>query len=394
MFRMAVGHSDDIDVEAALEAVFAECDATLAGATPRAGLLMAAWESDHQAIIEAIHGRYPGIELAGSSTAGEMTSVLGFQQDSIALALFAADDVDIAAGLGLDVAVDPVAAAREAVAEARSKSSLAPALCIVFPTIGTVETSRILRALRAELGDGVPILGGGAAPRDPVEDPAATASHQIAGRRVAEGGLVILLFSGPLAYSFGVETGWRGVGPRASVTKVEGERVFEIDDRPAVDFFERYLGPPTALAPIANPLAVFEHPDSTAFYLRTATNLDAESGVVSFFGAVPQGSTVQFTVAATDEIIEGARTSISNAAARFPPGGTPEGALLYSCATRRLLLGTRAGREIDLVRDTLGPAVPIAGFYCLGEIAPIEAGEVSQFHNATLVAVILGSPAA
>ena len=30
MFRMAVGHSDDIDVERALDAVFAECDAVLA----------------------------------------------------------------------------------------------------------------------------------------------------------------------------------------------------------------------------------------------------------------------------------------------------------------------------------------------------------------------------
>jgi hypothetical protein len=394
MFRMAVGHSDDIDPDAALEAVFAGCDAALAGATPKAGLLLAAWEADHQALLAAVRRRYPDIEIAGSSTAGEMTSVLGFQQDSIALALFASDAVDVTSGLGDNLEADPEGAAREAVAEARSKTALAPALCIALPTIGVAETGAIIKALRAELGPDVPVLGGGAAPRDPVADPAATSSHQFAGDRVVDGGISILLFSGPLAFSFGVETGWRGVGPRATVTRVGGGRVLEIDGRRAVDFFERYLGPSTGAPPIANPLAVFETSDSSAFYLRTATNLDLATGAVSFFGTVPDGATVQFTVAATDEIVEGARTSISSALESFPIGGTPEAALLYSCATRRFLLGTRAGREIDLVRAVVGQSMPVAGFYCLGEIAPLPYGDVSQFHNATLVAVLLGSPAA
>jgi hypothetical protein len=391
MFRMAVGHSDDIDVDAALEAVFAECDAALAGATPKAGLLLAAWEADHQVLVDAVRRRYPGVELAGSSTAGEMSSVLGFQQDSIELALFASDTVDITCGLGRDLDADPRQAARQAVADARSRTTLPPTLCIAIPTIGVVDTGEILSALRDELGPGVPILGGGASPRDPVADPQATMSRQFVGDQVAGGSVAILLFSGPLAFSFGVETGWRGVGPRAMVTKAVGDRVLEIDGRRAIDFIERYLGPSTGVPPIANPLAVFETGEATAFYLRTATNLDSESGAVSFFGSVPDGSTVQFTVAATDEIFGGARSSISAALAAFPQGSTPDAALLYSCATRRFLLGTRAGREIDLVREVVGATMPVAGFYCLGEIAPLPLADVSLLHNATMVSVLLGS---
>ncbi len=71
MFRMAVGHSDDLDLRGALDEVFAECDAGLAGARPTAGLLMSAWEFDHRALIDAVLARYPGIELAGSSSAGD-----------------------------------------------------------------------------------------------------------------------------------------------------------------------------------------------------------------------------------------------------------------------------------------------------------------------------------
>ena len=392
MFRMAVGHSDDIDLDAALETVFAECDAALTGATPKAGWLLAAWEVDHQTAVDAVRARYPGIALAGSSTAGEMSPVMGFQQDSLELALFASDTVDITVGMGRGIAADPVGAVQHAVAEARRGTALPPSLCVVMPTIGVVDTAVLLEALRAELGITVPILGGGASPRNPVADPAATSGLQFADQAVVDGGIAILLFSGPLDYAFGVETGWRGVGPLATVTKVVDGRVTEIDGRRAVDFFDRYLGASAGQPPpIANPLAVFDANDPSAFYLRTATNLDQASGSVAFFGDLPEGSTVQLTMAATDEIVDGARASISDALARFPGGRAPDAALLWSCATRRFLLGTRTGREVEVVRSTLGAATPVAGFYCLGEIAPIVDGDVSQFHNATMVAVLLGA---
>lgn len=389
---MAVGHSDDIDLDTALETVFAECDAALAGATPKAALLLAAWEDDHQRAVDAVRARYPGIQLAGSSTAGEMSSVMGYQQDSIALALFASDTVDITAGLGQGLGTDPVAAVKEAVAQARGATSLPSSMCIAFPSIGLVDAEVILGALRRELGPTVPILGGGASPRNPVDDPAATSGLEFAGDVVIDGGISILLFSGPLDYSFGVETGWRGVGPRATVTRVAEGRVVEIDSRPAVEFFDRYLGASAGQPPpIANPLAVFDGPDATKFYLRTATNLDQVTGTVAFFGSVPEGSTVQLTVAATEEIVEGARASVADALTRFPGNRTPDGALLWSCATRRFLLGTRTGREVEVVRTLIGSEIPVAGFYCLGEIAPIVDGDVSQFHNATMVAVLIGA---
>ena len=391
MFRMAVGHSDDIDLQDALTAVLDECDAALAGATPRAGLVLASWDTDHQAVVDRIRGRYPGIELAGTTSVAEMSSVLGFSEDSIALALFASDVVDFTAGIGLHVTADPVAAVRAAVADARSRSPLPPSLCIAMPTVAAVEASVLLDALRGELGPDVPVLGGGAAPHDPSADPRDRRGEgrQIAGDVVAEDAIAILLVSGPLAYSFGVHTGWRGVGPRATITRVSDTEVVEIDGRPALDFYERYLG---AAAPaIANPLAVFETPTSDAFYLRTPIAYERDTGCILFFGSIPEGATVQLTLASTEEIFEGARASIADALASFPAGRTPDAALIYSCATRRFLLGTRVAGEIDVVRTALGGGTPVAGLYCMGEIAPSGAGEGSRFHNATLVSILLGS---
>jgi hypothetical protein len=174
------------------------------------------------------------------------------------------------------------------------------------------------------------------------------------------------------------------------VTKASGAGVLEIDDRPAIEFYERYVG--LGQPPLGNPLAVYEDPASTVFYLRTPTSSDPATGLVGFFGPVPQGVTVQITTAGTEQIFEGTRASVSTALAAYPAGRTPEAALIYSCATRRFLLGTRAGHEVELVRDVLGAGVPVAGFYCLGEIAPnIADVDATQFHNATLVSVLLGA---
>ena len=388
MFRMAVGHSDDIDLDAALATVFEQCEAALAGAEPKAGLLMAAWDADHRSIVDTVRKRYPGIELAGSTTAGEMSSVQGFREDSIALTLFASDTVEITAGLGLGLRSDVQAATQAAVDQARGKATLEPSLCIAMPAIGLGQAGEILDGLRAALGPDVPILGGGAAHEDPSQNPEDGVSRQVVDDTLAEGAVAILLFSGPLEFSFGVQTGWRGVGQRATVTRSSPRGVLEIGGRPAVEFYDRYLG--VGQPSIGNPLAVFET-DAPDFYLRTPTWFDRESGLVAFLGVIPEGATVQITVAATDEIVDGARASIAAALASFPGGRTPDGALLYSCVTRRFLLGTRAGREIEQVREELGHEVPVAGFYCVGEIAPMPLAAGSQFHNATMVAVLLGA---
>ena len=389
MLRMAVGHSDDVDLASALGEAFTQCDAGLAGAAPKAGLLISASEVDHQSAIDQVRARYPGIELAGSSSAGEMSSVLGFREDSVALAVFASDTIDMVVGLGRDLAEDCLAAAHQAVTEARAKTRLPPRLCLVMSTIGGVEASVILDALRIALGPGVPIIGGGAAPNDPSAEADGLTSREFAGDVLAGDALAILLFAGPVAFSFGVETGWRGVGPRTTITRTSDAGVLEIDGRPALEFYERYVG--AGQPPAANPLAVFDEPGSDRFYLRTPMAYDHEHGSIAFFGAIPEGATVQLTMAGTDQILDGAKASIADALAGFPNGSRPDGVLLFSCATRKFLLGTRAGREIELVREILGDTMPIGGFYCQGEIAPLGSADQTRFHNATMVSVLLGS---
>jgi hypothetical protein len=383
---MAVGHSEDLDAADAVASVLEQCGEALAGATPQAAFLFSTFDTDPQMLVSGIRGAYPDVQLIGSTSMAEMSSVLGYREDSVTLAMFVSDTVDITSGLGEGLSTDWEGAIRRAVAEARAGTDKEPRLCIAMPSIGGGDPSDLVRVLRDELGEDVPILGGGAAPRV-AGDPAGDAK-QFFNDRIVDDAIPLVLFSGPLTYSFGVDTGWRPVGKKGRVTRVSGTLVEEIDGAPAIEFYQRYLGA-EAKPTQANPLAVFEG-DGEEFYLRVVVADPEADGAVRTTGGLPEGATVQLTVAVTQEIFDGARSALQKAVKAFPEGSPPEAALMFSCAIRKYLLGTRTGHEFEIALEELG-TVPICGFYSYGEIAPVEPGSPTRFHNETMVALLLGS---
>ena len=72
-------------------------------------------------------------------------------------------------------------------------------------------------------------------------------------------------------------------------------------------------------------------------------------------------------------------------------GVEPEAALIFSCAVRRFLLGSRTGVEAELARSVYGPSMPMAGLYCFGEIGPVPGAATSRFFNETFTTVLLGT---
>src|SRR5437588_9596747 len=100
MFKMAVGHSDDVDPNDAIATVIDQCRTDLNGATPQAGILLSTPESFDPTLLSAVRDAFPGIGVMGGTSAAEISSVGGYQEDSIALAVFASDTVDITVGIG------------------------------------------------------------------------------------------------------------------------------------------------------------------------------------------------------------------------------------------------------------------------------------------------------
>jgi len=99
---------------------------------------------------------------------------------------------------------------------------------------------------------------------------------------------------------------------------------------------------------------------------------------------------VRLTLADRDAILTGCAESLSIAKSNLPTGAQPSAALFFSCAARKILLGTRTQEEVKMIRGVLGEAVPICGFYGYGEISPNMGDPTgTKYHNESFVSLLI-----
>lgn len=385
MFFVAVAHSEEFDVPAVLEDIERQCAPQLAGRRPQAAILFAAIDIEHDALLDGLARLWPGLELIGCTTDGEVSSVHGFCEDSVSLILFGSDSVAIKAGLGRNAAADVEAACRQAVSGVELEASRPARFCIALPDSMTSSNQRIVTSLKRELGQGVPIFGGGAADQWRMKS-----TRQFFGTEVVSDSVPVLVFAGPMLWSFSVASGWKPVGEPGLVTRSSGPVVEEIDGRPSVEFFRRRLGAGAVPTPEC-PLAVLDEAGRVQ-YLRAAHGFaDEQAGSTAHVGDVPQGAMVQIAMTSRDAILEGCRSAVQGAFSAYPHGKAPEAALVFSCAARKLLLGTRTSEEVAIVREILGSELPVCGFYGYGEIGPLASSTSADYHNETFVCLLIGN---
>lgn len=381
MFRLVIGHSDDPDSVAAAAEIVAQCRVALADDPARGGLLFAGIDHDHAALLAAIGDAFPDLALIGCSTDGELSSLRSFTEGSVVLALFVGASLTAAVGLGRNLNKDPTGATARALAMARAALGGPPVVCCVAPDGITIPANSVLASLRAALPPGVPVVGGTAADEWRFEH-----TVQFCGREVVRDAIPVLLLGGGLQVAHAFASGWRPIGEIEAVTLARGYTVQRIGERTALDFYRHYLG--DAMVPSGeHPLAL--HDPDGGVYLRAPQSFDASTGSVRFATEIPQWTRVQLTSASRDDILAAARTAV--AAARGAFVGEPGAALVFSCAARKQLLGTRTHEEYLRLRDELGD-VPAVGFYGYGEFVPLGSARGSTYHNETVVVLLLGAP--
>jgi hypothetical protein len=384
VFAAVVGHSEELAAETAIEEILHQCRAGLDGAVPSAGLLFAAIDFDHQTLLCEITQAFPGLALIGCTTDGEISSELGFREDSVTLILFVSDTVDITAGVGRGLSGDVAGACRSAVEAARAKTDKPARLCFATPEGLTADGHSVTAALQQAIGPDIPLFGALAGDQWRLKS-----TRQFYSTEVLTDSIPVLLLCGELHFSYGVATGWRQVGEVGRVTRATGAVVHEIDSKPAIDFYRQYLGPGTK--PTAEvPLAILNARDASEYLRASWGVVDETTGAVTFLATVPEGARVRLTLADREEILTGCSESLAIAKSNLPAGAQPAAALFFSCAARKILLGTRTQEELRLIRGTLGEAVPICGFYGYGEISPIMGDPTgTKYHNESFVSLLI-----
>lgn len=386
MLRIAIAHSIELDSQDAIKEVLEQCHKQLGDLHAQAGILFAGIDHNFELILNKINEIYPEIELIGCTTDGELSSVHGFTEDSIALTLFVTEQLKFKAGVADKISVDPLTNIKKAAEKTKLDLGQEPKLCITTPSSLTVDGEDVIDGFRMGLGKNFPIFGGSAGEQWRFLG----TTYQFYNNNVFTDAAPFLLLSGPLVFSMGVESGWMPIGKKAKVNKAENNIVYKIGDLSALDFYKYYLGDSVGegeLIPGEYPLAVYEH-NEESFYLRALIALDLQKGSITFAATVPEGATVQITHATRDKIINAATKSVNSAISEYP-GSKPSVAICFTCASRKQVLGTRVKEEYMVLKDNF-PDLPIVGFYTYGEIGPLKKDRPSRFHNETFCNLLIG----
>ncbi len=200
--------------------------------------------------------------------------------------------------------------------------------------------------------------------------------------QVSVNGVVALVFDQSAIELHGLAVcGWKGIGTPKTVTKAEGNIVYEIDDEPALDMYNKYLkfGNDPALAG-EYPLLLIRDDDSVV--LRAVMGVNEDKSIV-YAGTVPEGSKVRFSMPPGSEIIDLAIEQMSEFNQQIP---SSDAILLFSCKARHIALGPMVEDEISAIHKLWN--VPLVGFFTYGEIGPLSKGRC-DFHNHTLVPVLI-----
>lgn len=244
----------------------------------------------------------------------------------------------------------------------------------------SVNGSDLVRGLMKSLPEGLAVTGGLAG------DGARFGKTLVFRSDAPEKGVVaaVGLYGSRLQVGFGSHGGWDPFGPERLVTLSKGNILFELDGRPALGLYKKYLGEHAKGLPATGllfPLSVRVAPGDTPL-MRTILAVDEQQQSMTFAGDVPEGAYARLSKANVNRLVNGA---VGAARASRQAGAlAPELAILISCIGRKLVLKQRVEEEVEGVRDILGEQAVLTGFYSYGEIAPFSLGERSELHNQTM----------
>jgi len=321
---------------------------------------------------------YPEANIVGCSTAGEIAGTRVLDGSVVATAVrFDSSHVEVAT-VDLPSAADCVEAGRS-LGRALDPDGLVHVF--VLSEGLAVNGTDLARGFADALPPGVAVTGGLSGDAERFERTVVLFGGEARPKRVVAVGL----YGDRLRFGFGSLGGWDPFGPMRRVTRSSGNQLFELDGRPALALYKQYLGEHSAELPASAllfPLLV-RSPDGCSEVVRTVLAVNDADQSLTFAGDVPENSVAQLMMANFDRLVDGAEGAASRAHQELRGQGA-QLALLVSCVGRKLVLKQRTEEEVEVVRDVLGEATCLTGFYSYGELCPTRPRAGCELHNQTM----------
>jgi hypothetical protein len=240
----------------------------------------------------------------------------------------------------------------------------------------------------------LPMWGGGA---NANFDNMASPTYQYCDDEVISGGVSYALLSGKARAGWAISHGCIPIGGERIVTRSEGSVIHEIDGKPAVEVLKEYL-PEGALTDdrdwmrYATSLSLsFKAPSymkDEEYVVRGVPAVKMADGSIAVQTEVQEGTSIWFSSRDKDKVA----TGLDRMAAQIKEqlgGEKPKLVFQFECATRGKMM-FRDQEKLQILkrfRQSLDPDAPWAGYYCAGEIGPVE--EHNNHHLYTSVVLAL-----
>jgi hypothetical protein len=339
--------------------------------------------ADPHAWLPAIEAAYPQAHRFGCSTAGEIAGTKVTDDWLVATAVHFEHSTIAGAQTTIRDTSESFAAGAKL---ARTLDAKGLVHVLVLSDGIDINGSQLVSGLSSELPPGVTVTGGLSGDGTLFKRTLVIWDGPPAGQTVA----VVGLYGPRLRVGYGSLGGWDPFGPERRITDSRGNVLYELDGRSALDLYKQYLGeharelPASALLfPLSLRLAAGEEP-----VVRTILAIDEREQSMTFAGDMPMGATAQLMKANFDRLIDGA-TGAASASRQALGRATTDLALLISCVGRKVVLKQRIEEEVEAVRDVLGEAAVLTGFYSYGEISPFTPGARCELHNQTMTITTL-----
>ena len=259
-------------------------------------------------------------------------------------------------------------------------------LVLVWPDPYAVRPDRLLQGLDATLGP-VPVAGGAASSAFP-----AGATFQFSGCQASSGCVSGLRLGGAFRHHLALTQGCRPLGAPMRITSAHDNLVLEVDGIAAYEALRgaapsEFFDDPEATV---NALTIALLPEAGASVLRPGEYLvrniiavDPDTGVIAVAADVEEGQSILFALREPAAAAEDVLRMAARVAAAAPPGGYKFG-LYFNCLARGRSLYGREGVDSAALARHL-PGVPLLGFSCNAEIAPLRGANYLFTYTGVLV---------
>ncbi len=188
--------------------------------------------------------------------------------------------------------------------------------------------------------------------------------------------------------TYGSGGGWQAIGPERTITKSEGNTLYDIDGKPALQIYKEYLGDRAKWLPASGllfPIKLIN--ENLESKIRTVLAVDEETQAITFAGELPQGSKISLMTSNFVNLIEGAANAAKELNLDAFQNASQVACIAISCVGRKLVMKQRTEDELEVVKKILGKQTKQIGFYSYGEISPMASGQC-DLHNQTMTLTV------